>query len=558
MGTGARRDDQATAPPSALENGITTWAARTSDLVGITDDAGGLVWINDAGRRRLGLDVDAVITTADLLPPSAFALYFDEIRPVVLAGGAWSGELTMLSRSGPFEAWATIVGEADAGGDVASLIVVARDLTELRTVQRELGHLATHDELTGLANRALLGAALDRALARSVRNGTTLAVVYVDLDGLKGVNDTLGHAAGDVLLREAGRRMARAVRPSDLVARVGGDEFVLLLEGLGTREEALDVAGRVRLALEADPVRTAEMPIPLSASFGVAWGRGAEVAGDVLLQRADTAMYEAKLDRSRAIAVYDDDLHERELHRAALGDELAIAITQRRVRPHYLGVVDVVRGRRVGWHALARWDHPERGVLDADEFVDAVAGAGAATALDLAVLREAAGGAARLPGRPRPRIDVSVSARSLAEPSFADLVAEVLDATGLARGQLGIRIPEAVLARDVAPVARTLAALRDLDVRLAAGGVGLGALAVRSIVDVGITEFVLARDLVAGLPASGHEVIAGVIGLAHGLGLPTTAVGVASGDQLAALADLGCDLAEGHHFGAPTADAGAA
>jgi diguanylate cyclase (GGDEF)-like protein len=558
MGSGARGDDQVDTAPLALHDGVMAWATRTSDIVGLTDDAGAVVWLNESGWRRLAKSPGDAITTADLLPPSAFALYFDEIRPVVLAGGAWSGELTVLSAAGPFEAWVTVVGGVGAGGDVDWLMVVARDLTDLRTVQRELGHLATHDELTGLANRALLGTALERALARAVRDGTTLAIVYVDLDGLKGVNDTLGHAAGDVLLREAGRRMARSVRPSDLVARVGGDEFVLLLEGLGTREEALDVAGRVRLALEADPVRTGGLAVPLSASFGVAWGRGGDVTGDVLLQRADTAMYEAKLDRSRAIAVYDDHLHERELHRAALGDELAIAITQRRVRPHYLSVVEVVRGRRVGWHALARWDHPERGILDADEFVDAVAGAGAATALDLAILREAALGASGLPGQPRPRIDVSVSARSLAEPGFAELVHEVLEVTPLTRGQLGIRMPEAVLARDVAPVARTLTTLRELDVRLAAGGVGLGALAVRSIVDVGVTEFVLARDLVAGLPLTGHEVIAGVIGLAHGLGLPTTAVGVATSDQLASLADLGCDLAEGHHFGAPTADAGAA
>src|SRR5688500_17129864 len=190
MGSGARRDDQVDTAPLALHDGVMAWATRTSDLVGLTDDAGAVVWLNDAGRRRLAKADGAALSTADLLPPSAFALYFDEIRPAVLAGGSWSGELTVLSNAGPFEAWVTIVGGVGAGGDVDWLLVVARDLTDLRTVQRELGHLATHDELTGLANRVLLGTELDRALARAVRDGTTLAVVYVDLDGLKGVNDT--------------------------------------------------------------------------------------------------------------------------------------------------------------------------------------------------------------------------------------------------------------------------------------------------------------------------------------------------------------------------------
>lgn len=533
--------DEAAEPDATVAERLAAHAHRTPQFVGVTDHRGNVVYLNPATRARFGIPPGAPLdlTTAALFTEAAFTTYFDEIRPAILRGEAWTGVLTVRVAEGELiDVAMTVTGGVGAGGEVTWLVTVGTDVTEQRREAELLRYRSLHDELTGLAGRALLLDRFEVARRRAERHGSLLAVVFVDVNGLKALNDAFGHRAGDELLVAVAQRLAAAVRAADTVARVGGDEFVVLLDGVAGEAEALELATRLRHAVEETPVRTGSTAIPAAVSVGVAVGDGSSDL-DELLQRADRAMYAQKDEPAsptpRLAPIAGPTRHE-----------LAIALTQQRVVAYAAPVVEVPTGRTAGRRVEARWRRGDE-VLPAAVFAHLADGSGLHLALDLAVLRQATAASRTAAGD----LYVPVSARLLGEPQLASLLAEILGRSGLPPAHLHLEVPERLLARRTPGVLDALRTIRSLGARVVVGGVGIHAGAVVDLAEGLVDAIAVSPELVAGI---GHDevadrAVAGVIGLATGIGVATLATGVASIAQLARLADLGCDRASGPLFG---------
>jgi diguanylate cyclase (GGDEF)-like protein len=303
VGINALVDDvSAIADAQAIAAALAPVYDRSPDLIGVTDDRGGVVYLNPSARVRLGIANVAECTVEKLYPAAAVDLYYREVRPALLAKGWWRGILPMYGRRETIlEIRQTIVaGIGPTGKTVEWLVSTGEDVTEARRAQADLAHRATHDALTGLANRALLLDHLEHALARARRDDTTVGLIYADLDGFKGVNDTYGHNTGDRVLVEVARRFAGAVRPSDTVARFGGDEFVVLCEGIDADGGEVDaIASRLREALVTEPLLLGATKLAVSTTTGTAATRGGAVTAARLLAAADRAMYNERRSHHR-------------------------------------------------------------------------------------------------------------------------------------------------------------------------------------------------------------------------------------------------------------------
>ena len=520
------------------------YVARTDDVVGVTDDAGRVLYLNQASRKRLGLPEDATgqVTTAELFPAAAFQTYFDEIRPAILHHGVWSGMVPCYTAGGDVsQLWMTVVGEPLPGGEVAWLVTSGRDVTEWVQASERMSWQAKHDDLTGLVRRGVLEDRLGVALAQLRRSGGNIAVVFMDVESLKWINDSFGHPAGDAVLTEVARRATAAVREADTVARVGGDEFVVLLAGVADAREADQLAGRLLHAITEAPVETAGLSLSVSLTIGTAVGSG-ESDPDELLARADAAMLGARR-------------HERHLGRAGEAEEggahvsareVSAALTQRQIGPVYQRVVDLRRGLVVGYQAQARW-----GSRPAAEFIDLIEGSGMILSLDLAMLRRASADAATWWARDQ-RVYVHASARFLAEPRMEWYLRDIVDRAHLDPGRVWLNISEHLLARRTPAFSGAIAAVRDLGVHVVLSNAGHNCPPLAELASGTFEEFRLAPPLVAALTekdGSAVRAVAGAIALAHGLGMTAHAVGVGHPEALSRLVDLGCDLAEGNALG---------
>jgi diguanylate cyclase (GGDEF)-like protein/PAS domain S-box-containing protein len=475
------------AHPDAVVERLAAYAERTPDLVGVTDDRGNVVYLNAAARRRWGLAGDEVagLTTADLFPEPAFDVYFEQVRPALLRGEVWTGYLPVRGEGGePVEMWVTIVGEVLAGGEVSWLVTTARDVTEWRHIRDELNRRATHDDLTGLATRPVLRDRLALALARSRRTGGAVAVLFLDIDDLKAVNDSYGHHAGDAVLVEVARRLQDAVRAIDTVARVGGDEFVVVFDGVQDDREAEALRSRVEAVLGSHAIDASGNRVDVSVSSGLALASG-DADGEALLRKADASMYAAKGDRRHAPwqvrAPTAPGVGEAASGGPASAHEVAIALTQGLVVPRYWPVATAAR-RVVGAQATAVW-HTRGGLRSAVEFVGCVAGSGVGFSLDLAVLRHAVDDLCGLEAPPE-RLYVHVSAPFLTRAGVLQVLREVLDRRACPTRSLGLVVRAVDLDDDLTRPDGCLWQLRDAGLRLVAGctpdGPGLGAAAVPS------------------------------------------------------------------------------
>jgi diguanylate cyclase (GGDEF)-like protein/PAS domain S-box-containing protein len=283
-------------------------AETTGDLVGVVDGRGRVTWANEAARATHGLTLDALpVESTELYTEESLARFLEQVLPVLLRGERWTGELDMYAADGRvISIWQSLAPQLDADGRLVSIAAVGRDLTDRKRREAELAHRATHDVLTGLPNRALLLDRLEQAVDR-VRTSPSdeVALLFIDLDRFKAVNDELGHDVGDALLRVVAERLAGALRPMDVVARLGGDEFVVLCPGLG-RSEAEDVAHRLLRAVSSTPVHVGGQVIDVTASVGVTVSAGSDDQhAEGLLREADVAMYQAKAQGRNRFETYD-------------------------------------------------------------------------------------------------------------------------------------------------------------------------------------------------------------------------------------------------------------
>jgi diguanylate cyclase (GGDEF)-like protein len=428
---------------------------------------------------------------------------------------------------------------------------------ELHQLQRQaelLAHRALHDTLTALPNRALFMDRLQVALSRLQRRPGRLGVLYLDLDGFKTVNDTLGHEAGDLLLIEVARRLTAVLRPSDTVARFGGDEFIVLSEGI-EEEDAREIAERITAAL-SEPLLLGGKAMPVAASIGVTLGSGSEQA-DELIREADAAMYQAKQRGGAAYALYDDPMRARAVRRRQTEVALRGALDRGELCLRYQPHVDVQTGGIVGVEALLRWQHPERGLLSPPDFLDLAEETGLIVPIDCFVLGEAVSQQERwraeFPDAPPLPISVNVSARHLASRQLITCIERVAaSGNGKAR-TLYVEVSESAVMESVDSAVAMLEELRGMGVGLAIDDFGTGYSSLSYLRQFPVHALKIDPSFVERLVDEPNQraIVAAIVNLAHAIDLVPIAEGVETPAQLERLREMGCDLAQGNHLAAP-------
>jgi diguanylate cyclase (GGDEF)-like protein/PAS domain S-box-containing protein len=436
---------------------------------------------------------------------------------------------------------------------VEGIVLTLRDVTERRVLEEELKHQAFHDGLSGLANRALFRDRLDHALDRAARSKASLAVLFLDLDDFKLVNDSLGHSSGDSLLIEVASRLTDCLRGGDTAARFGGDEFAILMEELVNVDEACDVADRITAALR-EPIMVQDREIRVRASIGIALNRlGTEDASE-LIQAADVAMYAAKAGGKGRYEVYQPSLQASVVERLERTADLQRAVDQGEFELFYQPILSLEGGTGIGFEALIRWRHPERGLLLPDEFIYLAEETGLIVPLGRWVLMTACGQARQLqrlfPEAMPMRLSVNISARHFQHDSLVEDVAKALLDSGFDARSLVIEITENVLVQDTETVVTRMLALKDLGVSLAIDDFGTGYSSLSYLKSFPIDILKVDKTFVDGVMED-SALAEAIVRLGQTMNLQTVAEGIEEAGQLEALRAFGCQFGQGFYLARP-------
>jgi diguanylate cyclase (GGDEF)-like protein/PAS domain S-box-containing protein len=541
-----------------------TAVAALDEGVVLLGSSGVIEACNPAASWILGVDADSIVGQ-DLL--TEFVFLADD--GTVLAAEAHPACRTRLTglpqdrisvgvrrEDGP-DIWLSISARSLApaeGSSEHAVVLNFTDVTERREASRRLERETRYDDLTGLANRRLVLEQLTALLRR--RPSEHMAVLFIDIDRFKLVNDSLGHEAGDVLLTEIGRRLSERSRAAAVVGRLAGDEFVFVSHKVGDAEDARRLAAEL-LETISRPVQIRGRELVVSASIGVVlFDSDVHESAEELLRDADAAMYRAKQDGRSRIVSFDKQLRAAAVRRLELQDDLHAALPHGELWAAYQPILSLATGRPTGTEALARWHHPRRGAVDPEEFIPLAEDTGLIVALGQHILSAACHNTAdwqRVHGLTGLNVSVNLSTRQFAAPDLLDTITGTLASTGLPPGCLTLEITESVLMANPDAAAVTLAAIKAAGVGLSLDdfGTGYSSLAYlrRFPVDTVKIDRSFMRDVCTD--SSDRAIVTSIIQLAHTLNLTVTAEGVETSEQAAFLADLGCDSVQGYLYAKP-------
>jgi diguanylate cyclase (GGDEF)-like protein len=441
----------------------------------------------------------------------------------------------------------------------AAVLRIAQALHIAERSQARLAFQATHDGLTGLPNRRMMEQHLSGLLERTPVDDTHVALLFLDLDRFKLVNDTLGHRHGDDLLIRVAQRIQSNVRPTDLVTRIGGDEFIILLDHLVSISEAIDLANRVRFCLRA-PFVLNGVKFYVSASIGLAFASGDDphATAEALVRDADTAMYQAKDGGRDAVAVFDESMRNRVSERVALEHDLRNAVALQQLHLVYQPIVRLPKGPCVGMEALVRWTHPTQGVLSPLKFIPLAEETGLISEIGDWVLEEAvsqfAAWCRQSPEMADLYISVNVSSAQLRDDRIVDRVADVLAIYGVSGSSLCLELTESVAMQDPLAAAETLTELRQLGVSIAIDDFGADYSSLAYLKRFPATILKIDKSFINSLThedSSDASLVAAVVAMARALGISTIAEGVETSAQANRLLELNCDAVQGFLFSRP-------
>ena len=438
------------------------------------------------------------------------------------------------------------------GGDaVDGIVATFRDVTEQRDLERKLSHRAFHDELTGLANRALFLDRMDHALRVQRSDADPVVVLFVDLDDFKSVNDALGHGVGDQLLRAIADRIRERSGSGDTPARLGGDEFALLLEDRGGVERAIDVAEHLLDRLR-EPVRLAGYDLTVLASVGVAVAAPGMTTSS-LLRDADIAMYEAKRAGKGQIKIFDPTMRLGATTHLEYRSELGLALENRQLRLVFQPLVDLRTGDVLGAEALIRWIHPTRGEISPAEFIPVAERSGLIKDIGNWVLHQAMREAVRWQSRGERYVSINVSAVQLRAEGFVDEVRDALELTGLAPAQVVLEVTETVVVDEIESASSALGSLRDLGVRIAIDDFGTGYCSLSYLQKFPVDVVKIDRQFVDEVDgdATRSSLARMILQMTSSMGVTSVAEGIERPEQLAALRHFGCDVGQGYLLSRP-------
>jgi diguanylate cyclase (GGDEF)-like protein/PAS domain S-box-containing protein len=540
----------------------------TQDGIWQTDAAGTTTYVNQRMADMLGYSVDKMLglPLLDLLPAEAretvgahqvrraaagkehenvrtcFDLQFEH-----LDGRQWWG---MVSVTSMFDEQATYLGSW----------AMVSDITARKQAENELRRQALHDTLTGLPNRTLFMDRLEQALAGQARRAGAVAILFLDLDRFKVINDSLGHAAGDQLLVSVATRLKNCIRAEDTVARMGGDEFAVLVQGVARADHAVRVAKKLLAVLER-PCRVSGHDVVAGASIGIVTSTPAHSGAD-LLREADIALYRAKAAGRGRCELFDATMAARALERLHLEAELRQGLERGEFEVYYQPKIDLASGKLAGMEALVRWRHPSRGLVAPDAFIPLAEETGLICPLGQWVLEEACRQTRRWNERgldPRCEVSVNLSARQFAQPALVDDVARALRETGVNPGDIQLEITESTAMGDAPATVETLRRLKALGVQLALDDFGTGYSSLAYLRRFPIDVLKIDRAFVASLLSSSEDasIIDAVVSLGHALKLSVVGEGVETESEARELVALGCDLGQGYFFARPLPREGA-
>lgn len=538
----------------------------TTDLIYYKDYRnadGTYLGCNQAFADFLGQDIDAIVGKDDI---ALFGKVTGGLRRLgdreTMERGHATQEAWVIYPDGHKVLLSTLKTPfRDDANEIVGVLAIARDITEqkkseqtLRRQQQALQHLAHHDQLTGLPNRLKLIETVGKAIDEAVDHGTQLAVLFVDLDHFKDINDSLGHSVGDQLLIAISQRLKKSVRAADMVARLGGDEFTVLIRNLKDQQGAIEVGEKILDAFR-EPVIIDSHTLKITGSVGISLYPRDGADTETLLRNADAAMYRSKRDGRNASRLYAADMTEQAIARLALESELHEAIRNEEFTVRYQPQVDMRTGVVVGAEALLRWNHPTHGLIGPDQFIDVAEDTGLIIDIGAWVLEQACHQRERWKqaGIMHLTIAVNISARQMLDPRFADMVREKVVSAGCNPHEVELEITEGLLIQHPENARRTLQTFRDMGLQIAVDDFGTGYSSLAYLKQYPISKLKIDASFVRDIQHDSNDqaIASAVIALGKSLDLDVIAEGVETDEQAAILIRHGCFLAQGYLFSRP-------
>ncbi|MCV6590396.1 MAG: EAL domain-containing protein [Marinobacterium sp.] len=523
----------------------------------VTNPDGVIVAANPALSRITGYSTQELIGERPSLLSSGQhdSYFFAQLWQQLREEGYWQGEIWNRRKNGEiYPQWLSITTSKDPRGEIANYVAAVTDISERKNAEQQLQYLADYDSLTDLPNRRLFGRKVDQAVLRCQQHlQQQFALIFIDLDRFKNINDSLGHAAGDQVLQSVARRLSQAINPGDTVSRLGGDEFVILINHQNARAEALRLAERLLISL-SEPILVDNQELAVTPSQGVAVYPQHGKDFDTLLRNADAALYAAKDNGRNNVQFYTDELNSYVSARLTLENELREALHKDQFELYYQPQSHLDSGEICGYEALIRWHHPDKGLISPSDFIELAEETGQIRDIGSWVLNTACQQAAdweKSGYKPLP-MSVNVSSQQFTG-QFISIVRQALERSGMNPALLTLELTESTLIDNLSTATSTLLELKQLGLSIALDDFGTGYSSLTYLKRFPVDKLKIDRSFVSGLPHNRDDgaITHSIIDVAHNLGLETIAEGVETRAQQNCLQNFGCNQAQGYLFARP-------
>jgi len=531
-------------------------AENSPDVIIRYNCEGQRIYVNPMGEKLFGCSADEIIgkTPLEGSPIPAEMMFMEKFHTVIQTGKSIEVETAFMIPNGG-EGWGhmRIVPEFDMNGKIVSVLTIGRDITERKIIEKKIEHIAHHDALTGLPNRILVKERTEQIIANAKSTGTKAAFLFIDLDGFKAINDTMGHSVGDEVLKIVASRLMETIRPYDTISRQGGDEFLLIFSDVTDINDLLSVVEKLLLHIE-DPFPITEYSLSLSASIGIALYPEHGETFDSLLQNADTAMYKAKESGKNGYCLYTEQMHHNLLGEFKLQNDLKSAISNNEFVVHYQPQIDLALNRITGVEALIRWEHPQYGTIMPMNFIPFAESNGLIVQIGQWVLEEACTQAALWHAKGIAiTVAVNISAVQFKRGNLEAVVKKALDISGINPRFLELELTESILIHDAENILKTVRSLKELGIQLSIDDFGTGYSSLSYLKRFAVDKLKIDQSFVRDILRDQEDaaIVRTIIQIAKSLNLKTIAEGVEDASVLNVIGAYGCDEVQGYHFTKP-------